>query len=193
MSNSYPSREGRGVPARGRLAIDDDNPPPQGRKVRGRRQAARAGPDHDHVCIRHFAWHDWPLSESEYQRSALNGLGAHSCSPRIAGATTTWLHGARALLLSPREAVRAGSQVAPAQDDRISTVPSNSPMPDLCLGKAVSNTTATPLQPTLGNRLQSDRDDRCQDSRRHFPFVAHMEERLSSIKGRVMSRAVGRF
>jgi hypothetical protein len=45
-------------------------------------------------------------------------------------------------------------------------------MPDLYLGKAVSNDDCDALASHARNRLQSDRDDRCQDSRRHFPFVA---------------------
>jgi hypothetical protein len=43
---------------------------------------------------------------------------------------------------------------------------------DLCLGEAVSNDDWDALASHARNRLQSDRDDRCQDSRRHFPFVA---------------------
>jgi hypothetical protein len=46
-------------------------------------------------------------------------------------------------------------------------------MPDLCLGKAVSNNDCDALATHARNRLQSDRDDCCQDSPRHFPFVAH--------------------
>ncbi len=44
---------------------------------------------------------------------------------------------------------------------------------DLHLGKAVSNDDCDALASHTRNRLQSDRDDRCQDGRRHFPFVAH--------------------
>ena len=45
-------------------------------------------------------------------------------------------------------------------------------MSDLYLGMAVSNDDCDALASHARNRLQSDRDDRCQDSRRHFPFVA---------------------
>jgi hypothetical protein len=45
-------------------------------------------------------------------------------------------------------------------------------MPELYLGMAASNDDCDALASHAGNRLQSDRDDRCQDSRRHFPFVA---------------------
>jgi hypothetical protein len=46
-------------------------------------------------------------------------------------------------------------------------------MPDLYLGSAVSNDDCDALASHARNRLQSDRDDRSQDSRRHFPFVAN--------------------
>ena len=46
-------------------------------------------------------------------------------------------------------------------------------MPDLYLGKAVSNDDCDALASHARNRLQSDRDDRCQDSRRHCRFVAN--------------------
>jgi hypothetical protein len=59
-----------------------------------------------------------------------------------------------------------------AQMDESSTAPSTSPMPDLYLGKGVSNADCDALASHARNRLQSDRDDRCEDSRRHFPFVA---------------------
>ena len=60
-----------------------------------------------------------------------------------------------------------------SRSGRISTPPSNSSMPDLCLvARPCRTTTATPSQTHACNRLQSDRDDRCEDSRRHFPFVA---------------------
>jgi hypothetical protein len=55
---------------------------------------------------------------------------------------------------------------------RISKAPSNSPTPDLYLGKAVSNDDRDALATHARNRLQSDHDDRCQDSRRHFSLVA---------------------
>ena len=45
--------------------------------------------------------------------------------------------------------------------------------PTWYLGKAVSNADCDALASHARNRLRSDRDDRCQDSRRHFPFVAH--------------------
>ena len=45
-------------------------------------------------------------------------------------------------------------------------------MPDLYLGKAVSNDDRDALASHARNPLQSERDDRCQDSRRHFSFVA---------------------
>ena len=40
------------------------------------------------------------------------------------------------------------------------------------LGIAVSNVDCDALASHARNRVQSDRDDRCQDSPRHFPFVA---------------------
>ena len=47
-------------------------------------------------------------------------------------------------------------------------------MPDMYIGKTVSQRRLrSASHPTPAIRLQSDRDDRCQDSRRHFPFVAH--------------------
>ena len=45
-------------------------------------------------------------------------------------------------------------------------------MPGLCLGNAVFNDDCDALATHARNRLQSDPDARCQDSRRHFPFVA---------------------
>ena len=45
-------------------------------------------------------------------------------------------------------------------------------MPDLYLGKAVSNGDRYALASRARNRLQSHHDDRCQDSLRHFSFVA---------------------
>ena len=45
-------------------------------------------------------------------------------------------------------------------------------MPDLYLGIGVSDVDCDALASHARNRLQSDRDDRCQDSRRPFPFVA---------------------
>lgn len=59
-----------------------------------------------------------------------------------------------------------------AQMDESSTAPSNSPMPDLYVGKGVSNADCDALASHARNRLQSDRDDCCEGSRRHFPFVA---------------------
>ena len=45
-------------------------------------------------------------------------------------------------------------------------------MPDLYLGKAVSNDDCDALASYARNRLQSDRVDRCQESGPHFRFVA---------------------
>jgi hypothetical protein len=54
----------------------------------------------------------------------------------------------------------------------ISTATSDSPRPDLYLGKAVSDDDCGALASDARNRLQSDRDHRCQDGRRHCPFYA---------------------
>ena len=48
-------------------------------------------------------------------------------------------------------------------------------MPHLYVGKAVSNNDCDALVSHARNRLQSDREDRCQESRRQFPFVADGE------------------
>jgi hypothetical protein len=45
-------------------------------------------------------------------------------------------------------------------------------MPNLYLCKAVSNDDRDAFASHARNRLESDRDDRCQDSRRHSPSVA---------------------
>ena len=50
-------------------------------------------------------------------------------------------------------------------------------MPDLYLGIAVSNDDCDALASDARNRLRSDRDDSCQDSPRHFPFVAQAATR----------------
>jgi len=49
---------------------------------------------------------------------------------------------------------------------------SDSPMPDLYLGNAVSSDDRDALAFHPRNRRRSDHDDRCQDSRRQFSFVA---------------------
>jgi hypothetical protein len=43
-------------------------------------------------------------------------------------------------------------------------------MPDLYLSMAVSDDDCDALASHARNRLQSDRDDPCQDRRRHFPL-----------------------
>ena len=75
------------------------------------------------------------------------------------------------LSLSPRSSHRS-PHPRRCWKGRISTAPTNSPTPNLYLGMAVSNGAGDALASRVRNRLQSDRDDCCQDSRRHFPFVA---------------------
>jgi len=69
--------------------------------------------------------------------------------------------------------ITSNDRVASSRSGRISTAPSNSPMPDLYPSKAVSKEDCAALASHARNRLQSDRNDPCQDSRRHFPFVAY--------------------
>lgn len=59
---------------------------------------------------------------------------------------------------------------------------------DLYLGIAMSNDDCDALASHARNRLQTDCDDRCQDSGRHFAFVAHAgADRLS----RASPRCIG--
>ena len=68
--------------------------------------------------------------------------------------------------------ITSNDRVASSAADESQTAPSNSPIPDLYLGKAVSKEDRAALASHARNRLQSDRNDRCQGWRRHFSFVA---------------------
>jgi hypothetical protein len=92
-----------------------------------------------------------------------NGIAWNSESPAAPAASFAYLSGVSCL--------NAVYCVVP----RISTAPSNSPMPDLYLRNAVSNDDCDALASDARDRLRSDRGDRCQDSRRQFPFVAFGE------------------